>query len=201
MLNAIVDRISVTKADSLVQDDLITSFFKWKCHYFKAAMLSVNFRHVMWQQVGLISSVTMGLVSPHFFFFILGLNKTNKKILSSCAQIAADGAGSLCLPQQDRKHTGDRNASIWYDRSSSLLHHGFCKSLVTGLGQPPHNHLRGCYALVIWKSRGKHKKIFELMSLVIIWFEQNSLIYIFVREMILSAYMLTSHVSALNIDL
>lgn len=27
MLNAIVDRISVTKADSLVQDDLITSFF------------------------------------------------------------------------------------------------------------------------------------------------------------------------------
>lgn len=66
-------------------------------------MLSINFMHVMWQQVGLISSVTMGWVAPFFFFFILGLNKTNKKILSSCAQIAADGAESLCLPQLSDK--------------------------------------------------------------------------------------------------
>lgn len=61
-------------------------------------MLSINFRHAMWQQGGLISSVTMGLVPLFFFFFILGLNKTNKNILSSWAQVAADGTGSLSLP-------------------------------------------------------------------------------------------------------
>lgn len=52
----------------------------------------------MWQQGGLISSVTMGLVPLFFFFFILGLNKTNENILSSWAQVAADGTGSLSLP-------------------------------------------------------------------------------------------------------
>lgn len=83
----------------------------------------------MWQQVGLISSVTTGLVPP--FFFILGLNKTNKKILSSCAQIAADGAGSLCLPPlSDKRGITQVTEMLQYDRTDH------CHCSTTGFVNP-----------------------------------------------------------------